>query len=407
MLKWPYSLIIIGPFFMKFAQIVIGSGFGDEGKGLMTDYFCHHYSLSNPIVIRYNGGAQAGHTVKTPDGLKHVFHHLGSGTLQGVSSYLAEDFIVNPIIFNKEYDEMRNMNRVPLVYVHPSCRITTPYDMLLNQIIEHSRDNRHGSCGMGIFETITRHNVIPITVESLLNMPFATFRQLLIDVQMYVYNRISTLGIILSNYYQELLEMDVSEQFISDIQMFFSRTYTTPYTGLKKYDTCIFEGAQGLLLSEKHGIMPHLTPSDPGLANPIKICNEIGVKNASVCYVTRCYTTRHGNGPLKDEMSLEQLQLTVNDETNVYNEFQGNFRYARLDINSIQEAINNDSKEISNYNGIMTRQLAITCIDQLPSYLNEVTVDNKLFMQYIRDKIGIIDGFYSTGPTRKNVYTAI
>ena len=56
---------------MKDIKIVIGANFGDEGKGLMTDYFSQK---PNSIVVCSNGGAQRGHTVTTPDGIRHVFH---------------------------------------------------------------------------------------------------------------------------------------------------------------------------------------------------------------------------------------------------------------------------------------------------------------------------------------------
>lgn len=58
---------------MKDIKIVIGGSFGDEGKGLITNYFSQK---KNSIVICSNGGAQRGHTVTSPDGIRHVFHHL-------------------------------------------------------------------------------------------------------------------------------------------------------------------------------------------------------------------------------------------------------------------------------------------------------------------------------------------
>ena len=70
---------------MRNIKIVIGANFGDEGKGLMTDYFCHQAEQRNEncIVVLHNGGAQRGHTVTTPTGIKHIFHHFGSGTFCG------------------------------------------------------------------------------------------------------------------------------------------------------------------------------------------------------------------------------------------------------------------------------------------------------------------------------------
>lgn len=390
---------------MKHAQVIIGAGYGDEGKGHMTDYFCHKFATDNTICIRYNGGSQAGHHVVTPDGIKHVFKHFGSGTLLSIPTYLTKEFIVNPIIFNQEYDTLSSYKKYPVVSVHPDCRITTPYDILLNHIIESSRNSdKHGSCGLGIFETINRHKEIPITISDLTLMKYPTFIELMGTVKSYAINRINELGIVLSDDHKQLLELDVTHQFVRDVQAFLTRTCTVGTEHLKQYDTYIFESAQGLLLSEKHGVMPHLTPSDPGLATPLELCNELRVKTVNVCYVTRCYTTRHGNGPLKNEKTLEEMKLVVKDETNVLNEHQGQFRYALLDIPTIKDAIEVDFKQSADYNGIITRQLAITCIDQIPTFDNSLSKHNIAFMEYIRNKMGITDGYYSIGPTRNDVY---
>lgn len=390
---------------MKYAQVIIDAGYGDSGKGLMTDYFCHQLSNTNKIVIRYNGGAQAGHNVVLPDGTKHEFHHFGAGTLQEVPTYLARDFIVNPMVYCKERNMLHSLITVPLIRIHPDCRVTTPYDMLLNQIIENSRDNRHGSCGLGIYETITRHNVIPLTVSMLYGMKLPEFNTLMNSIKSYVYDRLFNLGIELTDEYKELLELNVTDAFINDIQELLYSSVSQYYKDISSmYDVYIFESAQGLLLSEKHGVMPHLTPSDPGLEQPLAISELMGVNVVNVCYVTRSYTTRHGNGPLHNEKTAEELGLKNLNETNVTNEFQGKFRYAPLDINAITKTIHDDYQQVVNYPGVVNRQLAITCMDHLPTYADGLSKHNIAYMQHIRKKVGIYSGYYSIGPTRDNVY---
>ena len=64
------------------AFAIIGAAFGDEGKGLMTDYLASNHD-GKALVVRFNGGAQAAHTVQTPSGQRHVFKHLGSGSFSG------------------------------------------------------------------------------------------------------------------------------------------------------------------------------------------------------------------------------------------------------------------------------------------------------------------------------------
>lgn len=103
---------------MKDIKIVIGANWGDEGKGLMTDYFSQK---PNTIVVCSNGGAQRGHTVVTLDSIRHVFRHFGSGTFNGASTYLSEDFICNPIIFRQEYEELKNLGYAPKTYINNKC----------------------------------------------------------------------------------------------------------------------------------------------------------------------------------------------------------------------------------------------------------------------------------------------
>ena len=125
------------------AIAVIGANWGDEGKGLMTDY----HSDENTLVIRFNGGPQAGHTVhRWP--LRHEFHHFGAGTLAGASTFLSKHFLNNPVLYFEELKILHAKDFEPAVFVHPDGLVTTPWDMMINQMIEEHRGTaRHGSCG--------------------------------------------------------------------------------------------------------------------------------------------------------------------------------------------------------------------------------------------------------------------
>ena len=125
---------------------VIGSGYGDEGKGLVTDSL----SASTTRVVRYNGGAQAGHTVCKANGIRHVFHHVGAGTFSGATTHLSKFFVVNPILANQELAELAQLGYNPVITVDLYAPVTTPIDMMINQAVEQQRgNNRHGSCGIG------------------------------------------------------------------------------------------------------------------------------------------------------------------------------------------------------------------------------------------------------------------
>ena len=79
---------------MKHPKIVIGLGYGDEGKGRTVDYLCSQNP--NSIVVRFSGGQQAGHTVMT-NGIKHIFSNYGAGTLQGCPTYISEHATIYPL----------------------------------------------------------------------------------------------------------------------------------------------------------------------------------------------------------------------------------------------------------------------------------------------------------------------
>src|SRR5690606_12238557 len=106
-------------------KAVIGIGFGDEGKGITTDFLCSR--SRNPIVVRFSGGHQAGHTVVL-NGVRHVFSNFGSGTLRGAPTYWAKYCTVNPIGIINELDSLIKKGITPKLYIDEKCPITTPYD---------------------------------------------------------------------------------------------------------------------------------------------------------------------------------------------------------------------------------------------------------------------------------------
>ena len=135
------------------AHVVIGAGYGDEGKGMWTDYLVR--TNNNCLVVRANGGAQVGHTV-VRNGERRVFSHLGSGTLQGAPTLYSKFSVVSPLVFFKEVDG-RNADIPFTVFVDGDTPVTTPYDMLLNHVLETERgDKRHGSTGIGFGATLER-----------------------------------------------------------------------------------------------------------------------------------------------------------------------------------------------------------------------------------------------------------
>lgn len=352
----------------KTARVVIGAQFGDEGKGRLT---AHHVMEigDDAIVVRFNGGAQAGHTVVVPDGRRHVFSHVGSGALTGAATYLSRFFVANPILFLKELDLLAAKGVTPTIYVDPVSPVTTPYDMMINQIVERERGaGRHGSCGIGFGETLERNldGRFALTVADLADPSMLTNRLDAIRRE-YAPARLTGLGV--AHTFEanaDLFRSDaILEHYVEDARRFLDVTITTEARAAIRDRPLVFEGAQGLLLDQDRGCFPHVTRSSTGLRNVLALADELGLERLDVTYVTRAYLTRHGAGPLPRERP-EKPYLGIVDTTNVPNDHQGALRFAWLDLDLLGRAIHEDLSDATAYPALTVNAgLAITCLDQL------------------------------------------
>ena len=362
---------------MKDIKIVCGANFGDEGKGLMTDYFSQK---PNSIVVCSNGGAQRGHTVTTPDAIRHVFHHFGSGTFNDASTYLSEDFIVNPIIFKQEYDELINLGYVPNTYINQNCMVTTPFDMMANQIIEESRGkNKHGSCGLGIFETIKRYK--------------AGINDINYNIRDYYIDLFKKENIILSSeWIRTFMDNGIFEHFLDDWDFMNSHSLiVSDNYFLNQFDNIVFEAAQGLLLDQNNTeYFPHLTPSNTGIKNPKKIIENVKWDddiNIEICYVSRTYLTRHGAGQFPSECDKSLINQRMYDKTNVSNPFQDTLRYGTLNVKDLYIRCSTDATNFGD-----KKSIAIT-------HCNEYEID----INRLKDVFEGWDIYTSDGETHDNV----
>lgn len=352
---------------------VIGAQYGDEGKGLVTDYLSDEKSL----VVRFNGGSQAGHTVTTPEGTRHVFSHFGSGTLNGGKTFLSKFFIANPFNFFLEYGDLNGKgvdNNLLRVFIDPRCIITTPYDIMINQAREEKLG--HGSCGQGINETVVRSEnfAFNFTMAAISNWSISDIKTRLKKIRdVYVPMRLSEQGITLSDKMEEHLYNDnILLNFMSYCDFLEENsivsTFDDKFFEGKDFDHVVFEGAQGLKLDENHPKnFPHVTRSSTGIKNVLELVEDANLEGPiDAYYLTRSYTTRHGAGPLPGELDKPPY-ANVKDDTNIHNEHQGSLRFAPLDLWDIFEEVDRDLSKITGTH-VRTRikkHLVITCMDQL------------------------------------------
>jgi len=387
--------------------VIIGANFGDEGKGLVTDFVVS--KARNPLVIRYNGGAQAGHTIVTPDGRRHVFSHFGSGTFLGAPTYLGPNFIVNPMAFLHERELLAAQEITPIVYAHRLCRVTTPYDVILNQAREQERgDKPHGSCGFGIFETMQRHKKIPLVFSDLYD-DYTVNRRLheiigyaLGEAEKFDVDKDKTVALLTMSELRLQYLKDCSEMarcHMQPIAETVGRYKDKSWQVVQDWDgDLVFEGAQGLALDMKMGMeFPYLTPSHPGLYGHLSefLATLFNVElPLEIIYVTRTYLTRHGAGPLLGECKPEEIvKEGVEDKTNLHNKFQGSLRYASLNIEDLEFRIRWDLMSVPDPGVPLNPQIALTCTD----HVSEAMVADLIPRLPFKVK------YISTGDTRQHV----
>ena len=358
---------------------VIGANFGDEGKGLVTDWLAS--KSDNAIVVLHNGGPQRAHTVTTPEGREHIFRHIGAGTFSGAATYIAKSFICNPMIFKEEYEKLmpKLFNR-PRIYIDKRCKFTTFYDMIINQAREIERGvAKHGSCGLGIYETICRYRdkefvfqqevISPygISIGEFAALPYLGKYDYLKSLKKYYtekridQTKIHKMPVEL----EKALESEVAIQnYISDFEFMMKKCALVDGPDfLHSYDDVIFENGQGLLLDQDNmEYYPHLTPSHTGLYNINEILKECYFTGCiNTYYVSRTYMTRHGAGRFDTECEKKDINFFMWDRTNVPNMFQDTLRYGTLDYKELAARIASESKK-SDYP--VTTNLVLTHLNE-------------------------------------------
>ena len=347
---------------MTRAWIVGGLGFGDEGKGSVVDYLTRREEAH--LVVRYSGGAQAGHNVVTPEGLHHCFSQWGSGTFAGAYTYLSKYMIVNPIFMlaeGKHLVELGITDAWERVTIDQNALITTPFHVSINRLQEIHREFKaesgiNGSCGMGIGATVEDaywHPAGAIRMRDLLDL--GTLREKATNIQEQKIQIARELTKDLPRDSRMNLELSIIsdpkmvDRFIHECNELLSLGVKVGYSYKNSPDfgkSVIFEGAQGILLDEEWGFHPYTTWSNCTFDNALQILRKESSVKVTKMGVIRAYHTRHGAGPFP----TEDKEAKIRDH-NVDSNWQGRFRvgffdfvlarYARDVLGSIDEvAIN-------------------------------------------------------------------
>jgi adenylosuccinate synthase len=322
---------------MKTAIILVGLGWGDEGKGATTDHICRRLPVD--LVVRYSGGSQCGHNVQLADGRRHTFAQFGSGTLAGVPTHLGDQVVIYPEALGREAMHLRELgvdDPYAMLTVDPRCPVTTFYHRQINRLRESLRgDARHGSCGHGIGET--RQYQLRYSGDAIAAADLQDGRVLRDKFWLLRERMAATAEALLAASAVEgraaeaildIFDRGIARELVVHLEASAARLCIRP---MPAAETVVFEGAQGVLLDETHGWHPHTTWSTVTDRHAWRMIDEAGDAARVVTLgVTRAYATRHGDGPLPTYDA--ELTARLVDPGNPENLWQGRLRVGYLDL---------------------------------------------------------------------------
>ncbi|MFI5926666.1 adenylosuccinate synthetase [Micromonospora sp. NPDC051543] len=302
---------------------VVDLGYGDAGKGTVVDWLC----ATRPVhtVVRFNGGAQAAHNVVLRDGRHHTFAQFGAGTFHpGVGTHLSRHVVVDPLALAAEADHLATVgvpDALDRLTVDSEALLATPYHRAANRAREIARGaDRHGSCGLGVGEAVAYGLAHPNDAPRVADCrhPAVLRRRLTV-----LRDRLTAeLGPLDAPPVDDCLPAYTG--FAGGVAIV-DRTWLA---GALRSGTCVFEGAQGVLLDEWHGFHPYTTWSTTTFTNADRLLAEAGqAGELTRIGVLRTVTTRHGPGPLV----TEDPTLPFVDRNNPTNPWQGRFRFGHFD----------------------------------------------------------------------------
>lgn len=291
--------------------IIIGSQWGDEGKGKIVDLL----SEQAQVIVRFQGGNNAGHTVKFGD-KTFILHLVPSGILhENTTSVIGNGLVVDPAELLKEINSLKAMgvqcqNRL---FISDAANLIMPYHKLLDRAREgRLKANKIGTTGRGIGpayeDKVGRCGVRFADVEN--NSQFKA------KIDRYVKDKNQVLKYVLE-YTGPFLDAD---QVFEELQAVFSEL--APYlcdtseliaSEMKQGHHVLFEGAQGTFLDIDHGTYPFVTSSNTVAGGA---CSGSGVgptRIDKVVGIVKAYTTRVGEGPFPTELFDETGKLLAKE----------------------------------------------------------------------------------------------
>ena len=272
-------------------KAVIGLQWGDEGKGKIVDYLSEDFDL----VVRYQGGNNAGHTVIVDD-ITYKLNLIPSGVIRGKICFLGQGVVLDPNHFSNEYDQIKKKINNPEIYLSSNISLILDYHKQLDKVNESilNTEKKIGTTSKGIGpayqDKVGRKSIKLYDLKS----------KKIIEEKMHS----------IKKFYDPILERFNEskiniEQTIQDLLIFYDvvNELIVDNSQIKKEfknKKILFEGAQGALLDLDHGSYPFVTSSNTVSSN-IVIGSALQVDYQTVG-IFKAYATRVGNGPFPSEL---------------------------------------------------------------------------------------------------------
>ena len=278
-------------------DVVIGTFFGDEGKGKIIDFLSNDAKIS----IRCSGGNNAGHTINV-DGKKFAFHLIPSGILnKGTKAVIGNGVVVNPQVLIEELENLKENNiDISNFYISDKAQVIMPYHIAMDGLQEDLRENKIGTTKRGIgpayCDKIERSG---IRVEDLYADNFEDL----------VKENVKAKNVIFKNYgYKEFDSEEIVKQYkeyAEYLKPYVTDTVNMLHEAIENKEKILCEGAQATLLDIDLGSYPYVTSSSPTIGG---VCTGTGIGAkyiGNVYVVLKAYSSRVGEGPHITEQKNE------------------------------------------------------------------------------------------------------
>jgi adenylosuccinate synthase len=279
--------------------ILVGSQWGDEGKGKIVDILSEKYE----IVARYQGGANAGHTVEIGE-KKYILHLIPSGILrENVICVIGNGVVVDPVALLDEIKILKenDIDVQDRLYISHNAHLIMPYHKLLD-MIQESGNQKIGSTGRGIGPCYTdKYARKGIRIVDLLSRETLEekIKANLEEKNLLLKKVYEHEGLDIKEIVDEYLQFDkLIDGYITDTALFLNNS-------IDDGKSVLLEGAQGALLDVDFGTYPFVTSSNPTAGGA---CTGTGIpptKINSTLGIVKAYTTRVGRGPFPTELTDE------------------------------------------------------------------------------------------------------